>query len=122
MKFLIMHDVSFVLVERFIQDPLETYFCKQHSPGGWKANLLFYDFDYTNTMWNQKVCKPIATGNVRGENIKFESDRTSSMSEKIKTRQYSLSWNVLRSHQIPSYPTNTTSKLNQYINKCKKVH
>ena len=28
-----MHKVSDVLTERFIQDPLETYFCKQHPPG-----------------------------------------------------------------------------------------
>ena len=32
-KSLIMHKVSDVLAERFSQDPLETYFCKQHPPG-----------------------------------------------------------------------------------------
>ena len=31
---------------------------------------------------NQKVFKPIAAGKVRDENINFESDRTSLMSEK----------------------------------------
>ena len=30
----IKRKVSDVLVERFCQDPLETYFCKQHPPGG----------------------------------------------------------------------------------------
>ena len=32
-KFLIMHKVSYVLVERFCQDPLENYFGKQRSSG-----------------------------------------------------------------------------------------
>ena len=44
----------------------------------------------------------MATGNVRDENKKFESDRTSSISEKIKTKQSLLSAKVSRSHQIPS--------------------
>ena len=61
--------------------------------------------------------KPIATGKVRDENINFESDRTSSISEKIQTKQPLLSSKVSSSHQIPSYQTNTASKLNKYINK-----
>ena len=32
-KFLIMHKVSYVLTERFCQDPLENYFDKQRSLG-----------------------------------------------------------------------------------------
>ena len=32
-KFSIMNKVSDVMVERFSQDPLETYFYKQHPPG-----------------------------------------------------------------------------------------
>ena len=32
--------------------------------------------------------KPIATGSVRDKNTNFDSDKTSSMSEKIKIRQY----------------------------------
>ena len=32
-KFSIMNKVSDVLAERFSQDPLETYFCKQQRPG-----------------------------------------------------------------------------------------
>ena len=28
-----MHNVSYVLAERFSQDPLETYFYKQYHPG-----------------------------------------------------------------------------------------
>ena len=76
-----MHKVSYVLAKRFISDPLETYICKQHPSG--KNNLPLCDFDYPNTFRNQKVFKPIATGKAKDENL--ESDRTSSMSEKIQT-------------------------------------
>ena len=69
-----MNKVSDVLAKRFSQDPLEIYFSK-HPPGASinKLSLLY-----------QKVFKPIATGKVRDENINFESNRTSSMSEKNK--------------------------------------
>ena len=63
------------------------------------------------------ISKPKATGKVRDENINFESNRTISMSEKIQTKQSLLSSEVPSRHQIPSYHTNTTSKLNAYINK-----
>ena len=72
-----------MLAERLTQDPLETYFCKQHPPGTSKDKLPLYDFGYGNIFQNQEVFKPITTGKVRGENIIFELDRTSSMSEKI---------------------------------------
>ena len=36
--FLIMHKVSYVLTERFCQDPLENYFGKQRSSGARKDN------------------------------------------------------------------------------------
>ena len=106
-----------MLGERFSQDPLETYFCKQHPPVAWKDKLPLCDFDYANTFRNQKVFKPITIGKVRDENINFESDRTSAMSEKIQTEQSLLSSKVSNSHQIPSYQNNTISKLNEYINK-----
>ena len=78
----------YVLGERFSQNSLETYFCKQNLPGAWKYKLPLYVFDYyTNTFQNQKVFQPIAVGKVRNENINFESDRTSSMLEKIQTEQ-----------------------------------
>ena len=51
--------------ERFSQDPLETYFCKQNPPGAWRDNLPLYDIGYANTFRNQKVFKPTAAGNVR---------------------------------------------------------
>ena len=76
-----MHKVLYVLAERFSQVQLETYLCKQHSSATWKDKLHFYDFGYANTFRNQKVFKSIATGNVRDEKYKFESGRTSSMSE-----------------------------------------
>ena len=72
-----------MLAEILSQDPLETYFCKQHPPGAWKDKLPLYDFGYANIFRKQKVFKPITTGNVRNENTIFESDRTSSTSEKI---------------------------------------
>ena len=81
-----------MLAERFNQDRLETNFCKYHPPGVWKDNLPLYGFD--NTFWNQKVFKLIATGNIRDENIKFELDKTSSMSNKIKSKQSLLSSKV----------------------------
>ena len=40
-----MNKVSYVLAERFSQDPFETYFCKQHHPRPWKDNLPLYDFE-----------------------------------------------------------------------------
>ena len=116
-KFSIMNKVSDMLAERFGQNPLESYFCKERPPGAWKDKLPLYDFGYANTFQNQEVFKPTATGKVRDENINFESDKTSSMSEKIQTKQSLLSSKVSSSHQIPSYQTYTISKLNEYINK-----
>ena len=87
-----------MLAERLSEDPIETYFCKQHRPAAWKDKLPRYDLDYANTFRNQKVFKPIETGKVRDE--KFQSDRTSSMSEKIQTKQFLLSSKVSSSHQI----------------------
>ena len=106
-----------VYAEGFSQDPLETYFCKQHSPGAWIDKLPLYDFGYAKTFQNQKVFKPIAIGKVRNRNINFESNRTSLVSEKIQTKQSLLSSRVSSSHQIPNYHTNTKSKLSEYINK-----
>ena len=57
-----MHKVSDVLAERFSQDPLETYFCKQHPPGAEKDKLPLCDFGCEKNFRNQKVFKPIATG------------------------------------------------------------
>ena len=64
-KFLIIHKVSYVLTERFCQDPLENYFSKQRSSGVCKDKLYLFDFGYNDiTIRGQKVFKPIATGNV----------------------------------------------------------
>ena len=74
-KFLIMHKISYVLTERFCQDPLENNFGKECSSGARTDNSSLYDFGYNdNTIRNQKVFKPIATGNVRDEHISFEID------------------------------------------------
>ena len=106
-----MNKFSDVLAERFSQDLLESYFCKQHPPRAWKDELPLYDSGYANTFRIQKLLKPIAAGKVRDENINFESDRTISMSEKIQTKQSLLSSKVSYSHQMPSYQTYTTSML-----------
>ena len=71
---------------------------------------------YADTFRIQKVLNPIATVNVREENINFESDRTSSTLEHIQTKN-PLSSKVSSSCQIPRYQTNATSKLNEHINK-----
>ena len=81
-----MNKVSDVLAEGFSQDSSEIYFCKQHPPGVWTDKLPLYDFGYVKTFWNQKVFNSIATGKVRDENIKFESNRTSSTLEKTRTK------------------------------------
>ena len=106
-----------MLAEIFSQDPLETYFCKQHPPGAWVDKLPLCDFGYVKTFRKQKVSEPIATGKVKDENIDFESNRTSSLLGKIQTKQSLLSLKVSSSRQIPSYQTNTKSKWNDYINK-----
>ena len=51
----------------------------------------------------------------KNENINFESNRTSSMSEKLQTKQSLLSSKVSSSHQLPNYHTNTASC--EYIKK-----
>ena len=59
-----MHKVSYMYAERFSQDPLKTYFYKQHLPGAGKDKLSLYDFDYANTFQTQKMFKPIGIGKV----------------------------------------------------------
>ena len=78
---------------------METCFCKQHPPGVWKDNLSLYDFDYTNKFQNQIAFKLIVTGSLRDENTNFQSDRTSSIPEKIETKQSLRSLKVSRNHK-----------------------
>ena len=67
-KFLLNHQVEYVLTERFCQDPLENYFDRQRSMGARKDNPTLRDFGYNdNTIRNQRVFRPIA-GNVGGAN------------------------------------------------------
>ena len=47
-----MNKVSDVLAERFSQDPLETYFCKQHPAGAWIDKLPLYDFGHAKSFRN----------------------------------------------------------------------
>ena len=74
-KVLTVHNVSYVLTERFCQDLLENYFRKQSSSGARKDNPALYDFGYNdNTIKNRKVFKPIATGNLRDEHMNSKID------------------------------------------------
>ena len=77
-QFLLQHEVSCVLMERFCQDPLENYFGHQCSPGARNDNPSLRDFEFNdNAIRNQKVFRPIA-GNVRGSkdqsNIEFSCE------------------------------------------------
>ena len=49
-----MDEVSYVSGERFCQDPLETYFCKQHPPRALKDNLTLYDSGFAKTFLKPK--------------------------------------------------------------------
>ena len=74
------------------KDPLETYFANNilHPLQTYFASnmlLSLCDFGYANTFGNQIASKPIATGSVRDENMNFDSDRTSSMSERKQRKQ-----------------------------------
>ena len=48
-KSLIANKFLDVLAERFSQDPLESYFCKQHPPGAQIGKLPLNDFGYAKT-------------------------------------------------------------------------
>lgn len=64
-QFLLQNNVSYVLTERFCQDPLENYFRRQRSMGARKDNPTIHDFGFNdNTIRNQKVFRPIICGNV----------------------------------------------------------
>ena len=43
-----MYKVSYVLAERFSEDPLETCFCMQHLSGAREDELPLYGFCYAN--------------------------------------------------------------------------
>ena len=68
-KFLLQHQVKYVLTERFSQDPLKNYFGQQRAIGGRKDKPSVRDFGFNdNSIRNQKIFEPIA-GNVCGEDI-----------------------------------------------------
>ena len=66
-RYLLNQGVSYILTERFCQDPLENYFGRQRSMGSRKDNPSMRDFGYNdNTIRNQKIFRPIASGNSGG--------------------------------------------------------
>ena len=77
-QFLLQHEVSYILTERFCKNPLENYFGHQRSHGGRKDNPSLQDFVLNNNaIRNQEVFRPIA-GNVRGgqdqNNVEFSCE------------------------------------------------
>ena len=66
-KYLLSNGVSYVLTERFCQDPLENYFGQQRAMGTRRDNANVRTFGYQdNTIRLSKVFRPIA-GNRRDE-------------------------------------------------------
>ena len=63
--FLLQHEASYVLTERFCQNSLVNYFGQQPSLGAGKNNPSFSDFGFKdNVIRNQEVCRPSAS-NIR---------------------------------------------------------
>ena len=75
--FLLQHETSYVLLERFCKDPLENYFGHQCSLEAREDNPSLWDFRFNdNAIGNQKVLQQIA-GNVGGQdqsNIEFSCE------------------------------------------------
>ena len=81
---------SYVLIERFCQNPSENCFGQQCSSGARKDNPSLYDFGYNdNTIQNQKVFKPIAIGNEIDMLNEIDKNRywPSPMPQKVQTKQ-----------------------------------
>ena len=77
-QFLLQHEVSYALMERFSQDLLENYFGRQHSLGTRKDNPSLRDFRFNiNAIRNQRLFGRIA-GNIRDgqnqNNIEFSCE------------------------------------------------
>ena len=69
---------SYVLSERFCQDPLENWFGRQRCSGSRKDNPSMVDFGYNNnTIRNQKHFKPITNGNVADSSMIALTDEPS---------------------------------------------
>ena len=60
--------------------------------------VLTESFSFADTFGNQIAFKPIATGSVIYESTHFESNRTSSMSQKIQTKHFLWPLKVSSSH------------------------
>ena len=60
-KYLLSQNVSYVITERFCQDPLENYFGQQRSIGRCEDNPSLRDFGYNdNTIRTTKDFQPIS--------------------------------------------------------------
>ena len=91
-QFLLQHEVSYVLMERFCQSPLENYFGYQRLLGARKDKPFLRDFGFNdNAIGNQKIFWPIA-GSVRGgqdqSNIKFSCESIPCQKKGLKRTEY----------------------------------
>ena len=65
--------VTFLLSERFTQDPVESFFGQQRQKGGGSENPTVHQFTYnTSSLRVQRSTAPIATSNVRAS--KYHKD------------------------------------------------
>ena len=109
-----------MLTERFFPDPLENYFGKQRSSEARKESPSLYDFGYNdNTIRNQKVFKPMTTGNLHDEHINFEID-TEPVPCRRKYKQSILWYSILGSLGQPP-DTWTTARKNSYFENYRKT-
>ena len=82
-KYLLNHQVKYVLTERFCQDPLENYFGRQRSMGRRRDNPNLRTFGYQdNTLRTSKTYRPIAGNSRKDEQQNFEIN-----SEPLLSRQ-----------------------------------
>ena len=67
------HQVKYVLIERFCQDPLENYFGRQRSIGRIRDNPNLRTFGYQdNIIRTSKIFRPIAGNSRKDEQQDFE--------------------------------------------------
>ena len=72
-KYLLNHQVKYVLTERFCQDPLENYFGRQRSIGRRRDNPNLRTFGYQdNTIRTSRIFRPIAGNSRKDEQQDFE--------------------------------------------------
>lgn len=86
-KYLLNHQVRYVLTERFCQDPLENYFGRQRSMGRRRDNPNLRTFGYQdNTIRTSKQFRPISGNSRKDEEQNFEINNEPVLSRKNKRK------------------------------------